>query len=46
MSVPRRTMLVTGAPGAGKSTLARPPSETLRFPLLAAKDHIKETLPD
>ena len=41
----RRIVLVTGAPGAGKSTLAGPLSEELRFPLLA-KDHIKETLHD
>jgi predicted kinase len=45
MSAPRRIVLVTGAPGVGKSTLARPLAEDLRFPLLG-KDHIKETLHD
>ncbi|MFG3115559.1 AAA family ATPase [Streptomyces sp. NPDC048197] len=39
----RRIVLVSGAPGAGKTTL--PLSEELGFPLLA-KDHIKETLHD
>jgi predicted kinase len=38
-------MLVTGAPGAGKSTLAVPLAERLGWPLLS-KDHIKETLFD
>ncbi|MEU9166957.1 hypothetical protein AB0D34_03985 [Streptomyces sp. NPDC048420] len=38
-------MLVTGAPGAGKSTLALPLAAELRFPLLT-KDHIEETLHD
>ncbi|MER8057651.1 MULTISPECIES: AAA family ATPase [unclassified Streptomyces] len=41
----RRIVLVTGAPGAGKTTLALPLSAELRFPLLS-KDHIKETLHD
>ncbi|MYR02204.1 AAA family ATPase [Streptomyces sp. SID6137] len=43
--VTRRIVLVTGAPGAGKTTLALPLSAELRFPLLS-KDHIKETLHD
>ncbi|MFF3518993.1 AAA family ATPase [Streptomyces sp. NPDC002573] len=41
----RQIVIVTGAPGAGKSTLALPLSEALGFPLLS-KDHIKETLHD
>ncbi|MBS0411944.1 MAG: AAA family ATPase [Proteobacteria bacterium] len=46
MSLPkRRIVLVTGAPGAGKSTLALPLAERLGWPLLS-KDHIKETLFD
>ncbi|MFG2723981.1 AAA family ATPase [Streptomyces canus] len=45
MSVRRRIVLVTGAHGVGKSTLAVPLAEELRFPL-PAKDHIKETLHD
>jgi len=44
-TVARRIVLVTGAPGAGKSTLALPLAAELRFPLLT-KDHIKETLHD
>jgi predicted kinase len=38
-------VLVSGAPGAGKSTLAGPLSEVLGFPLLS-KDVIKEQLVD
>jgi predicted kinase len=38
-------VLVSGAPGAGKSTLARPLAAQLRFALLT-KDLIKETLHD
>ncbi|MER6304671.1 hypothetical protein [Streptomyces sp. NPDC001657] len=34
----RRIVLVPGAPGAGKTTLALPLSEELRFPLLAQYD--------
>ncbi|MDT0347144.1 AAA family ATPase [Streptomyces litchfieldiae] len=41
----RRIVLVTGAPGAGKSTLAGPLSVMLGFPLLS-KDLIKESLHD
>lgn len=40
-----RIVLVSGAPGAGKSTVAGPLARTLRFPLIG-KDHIKETLQD
>jgi predicted kinase len=43
--VTRRIVIISGAPGAGKSTLALPLSEDLGFPLLS-KDHIKETLHD
>ena len=41
----RKIVLVTGAPGAGKTTLALPLAERLRWPLIS-KDHIKETLFD
>ena len=40
-----RTVLVSGAPGAGKSTLAAPLAEALGFALVS-KDHLKETLHD
>jgi predicted kinase len=40
---PRRLVLVSGCPGAGKSTLAAPLAAELGFTLLA-KDRIKETL--
>jgi adenylate kinase family enzyme len=43
--VDRRIVLITGSPGAGKSTLALPLAAALGFPLLS-KDHIKETLHD
>ncbi|MET8191556.1 MULTISPECIES: AAA family ATPase [unclassified Streptomyces] len=43
--VTRRIVLVSGAPGVGKTTLALPLAEELRFPLLS-KDHIKESLHD
>jgi predicted kinase len=43
--VHRRIVLITGSPGAGKSTLALPLAASLGFPLLS-KDHIKETLHD
>lgn len=38
-------MIVSGAPGAGKSTLAGPLAARLGLPLIG-KDHIKETLHD
>ncbi len=41
----RQVVLVSGAPGAGKSTLAVPLARALGFPLLA-KDVIKEALFD
>jgi predicted kinase len=41
----RATVLVSGAPGAGKTTLAGPLARALGFALLS-KDHIKETLHD
>jgi predicted kinase len=41
----RRVVLVSGAPGAGKSTMAGPLAAELRFALLS-KDRIKETLHD
>jgi predicted kinase len=41
----RRIVLVSGAPGAGKSTLARPLAAVLCMPLLT-KDAIKESLAD
>ena len=41
----RRVVMVSGAPGAGKSTLARPLAEALALPLLS-KDVIKERLAD
>ena len=39
----RRLVLVSGAPGSGKTTLAVPLARALRFPLVS-KDHLKETL--
>ena len=42
---PRLMVLVTGAPGSGKTTLAGPLAAELGFALLA-KDRIKETLYD
>jgi predicted kinase len=41
----RRIVLVSGPPGAGKSTLARPLAAALALPLLT-KDAIKESLAD
>jgi predicted kinase len=41
----RRILLVSGAPGAGKTTLAVPLAAALGLPLVS-KDHIKETLID
>src|ERR1700761_910070 len=42
---PRHVVFVSGAPGAGKSTLAVPLAAELGFPLVS-KDQIKETLHD
>jgi predicted kinase len=44
-SVNRATILVSGAPGAGKTSLAVPLAAALGYSLLS-KDHIKETLHD
>lgn len=41
----RRIVLISGAPGAGKTTLALPLAAQLGWPLIS-KDHIKETLFD
>ena len=41
----RRIVLVSGAPAAGKTSLARPLAGLLKLPLIA-KDDIKETLVD
>jgi predicted kinase len=41
----RKIVLVSGAPGAGKTTLALPLAARLGWPLIT-KDHIKETLFD
>ncbi len=41
----RKIVLISGAPGAGKTTLALPLAERLSWPLIT-KDHIKETLFD
>ena len=41
----RKIVLVSGAPGAGKTTLAVPLADALGFALIS-KDHIKETLFD
>lgn len=45
VSFRRSIILVSGAPGAGKTTLAVPLAERLGFPLFS-KDFIKETLTD
>ena len=45
MSDSRRLVYVSGAPGAGKTSLAVPLAAALGYPLLA-KDRIKETLHD
>lgn len=41
----RKIVLISGCPGAGKSTLSKPLAEALDFPLIA-KDDIKETIFD
>lgn len=41
----KQIVMVSGAPGAGKTTIAVPLAAALRFPLLA-KDQIKESLHD
>lgn len=41
--MPRNLILVSGCPGVGKTTLARPLAKALAVPLIA-KDDIKETL--
>lgn len=44
-ALPRLTILISGAPGSGKSTMARPMAQALGFALLS-KDAIKEALFD
>jgi predicted kinase len=44
-SAARKIVLISGAPGAGKTTLALPLADRLGWPLIT-KDHIKETLFD
>jgi predicted kinase len=43
--ISRRVVIVSGAPGTGKTTLAEPLAEALGFALIS-KDHLKETLFD
>jgi len=43
MNLSRKIILVSGSPGAGKTTLAKPLAESLGFALIS-KDAIKETL--
>lgn len=42
-SAPRRIVIVSGPPGSGKTTLARPLAQRLEFALLS-KDDLKESL--